>query len=243
MITDTQIEQFERDGAVTIDGPFTDSHIEALGRIFEEVKKWDDYSRFEPELLEVFQHPFCEEVAKRVLRADEVEFMGGVMRQRKPGVEAQPEHLDIMLNRKSFEEVPRQIWAHLLLWLTPVTPDRGPFMYRPGSHRQIAEDRGDLPLVIGNVKKEDMPDLPYAELVPVLVESAGQVSVLTTATAHGPSKVTGPHPRKVIFLGFKAKGVAFQSSDTYREKNEKFEQYRRALREHFRKDRRHLIPV
>ncbi len=243
MITDTQAEQFERDGAVTIDGPFADSHIEALGRMFEEVKEWDDYSRFEPELLEVFQHPFCEEVAKRVLRADEVEFMGGVMRQRKPGAEVSPEHLDIMLNRKSFEEVPRHMWASLLLWLTPVTPDRGPFMYRPGSHRQIAEDRGDLPLVIGNVWKEDMPDLPYAELAPVLVESAGQISVLTTATAHGPSKVTGPHPRKVIFLGFKAKGLEFQSSDTYREKNQKFERYRRALREHFREDRRHLIPV
>ena len=131
------------------------------------------------------------------------------MRQGEPDVEAQPEHLDSVLNRKSFEEVPRQMWVHLILWLTPVTPDRGPFMYRPRSHRQIAEYRDDLPLVAGNVKKEGMPDLPYAELGPVLVESAGQVSVLTLATAHGSSKVTSPHPRKAIFLGFKAKGVAF----------------------------------
>lgn len=47
------------------------------------------------------------------------------MRQRKPGVEAQPEPLDFMLNKKSIEESPRQMRVTLLLWLTHVTPDRG----------------------------------------------------------------------------------------------------------------------
>lgn len=166
MITEAEIEQFDRDGAVTFNGPFTECHIETLGHIFDRVDEWDDYSQFEPELLEVFQHPFREEVARRGLRANEVEFMGGVMRQRKPGVAVQPEHLDFMLNKKSLEESPRQMRATLLLWLTDVTPDRGPYMYRPGSHRQIADYRDDLPLVIGNVKKEDIPDLSYATWFP-----------------------------------------------------------------------------
>ena len=60
MITEAEIEQFDRDGAVTFNGPFTECHIKTLGHIFDRVDKWDDYSRFEPEFLEVFQHPFCE---------------------------------------------------------------------------------------------------------------------------------------------------------------------------------------
>lgn len=243
MMTESEIEQFDQDGAVTFSGPFTDSHIDALGRIFDRVHEWDDYSRFEPELLDVFQHPFCEEVARQVLRADEVEFMGGVMRQRKPRVEVQPEHLDVMLNKKSFEESPRQMPISLLIWLTPVPPDRGPYMYRPGSHRQIAEYRDNAPLVIGNIKKEDMPNLHYADLVPVLVESPGYVSVITTACAHCPSIITGSSSRKVIFLSFQTKGVKFQSLDAYKEKANKIDKYRRAMRERFRKDRQHLIPV
>ena len=86
------------------------------------------------------------------------------------------------------------------LWLTDVNEKRAPMMVRPGSHLLLGDYRehdpdwkGDLPRV-APVPLANLPVLPYADPIP-LTATAGQVSVLTTATVHGCLLYTSPSPR------------------------------------------------
>src|SRR5262249_3736265 len=87
MITDQELRQFIEDGAVTIGTPLTEAQIAAASAAFDRLLPFsappDGRPRYrvgmtcsydDPALLEIIQHPFFEEVAKRALRADEVQF-------------------------------------------------------------------------------------------------------------------------------------------------------------------------
>ena len=83
MITAQQLQQFLDAGAVTIDTPLTPAQIDAASAALDRLLPFrppregerpryresmtDSY--YEPALLEIIQHPFFEEVAKRALRA------------------------------------------------------------------------------------------------------------------------------------------------------------------------------
>jgi ectoine hydroxylase-related dioxygenase (phytanoyl-CoA dioxygenase family) len=249
MITEAQISQFERDGAVTIDGPFSSEQIattgELIGRLDAEKKLGGaaDYLT-EPVLLEIIQHPFLEEVAQQVLRSPQVEFAAMAARQKQPTPDApfaqEEEHVDCGYSPEDLLAVPRRMLVSFLVWFTDVTLDRGPFMYRPGSHRQLAEHYATRPPGTDNyLPVSALPPLPYAEPRPIIAR-AGQISVLTTATVHSASVNTGMLPRRVMFIIFKSKGydVPFNMSEA-----ERRTAYLRTLHETFRPERRHILPL
>ena len=88
MITEQEIQQFSEMGAVTIDTPLTQQQLSAASAVFDRLLPFSEPEAgeepryrvsttctfYDPELLDIIQHPFFEEVAKRVLRADEISF-------------------------------------------------------------------------------------------------------------------------------------------------------------------------
>jgi ectoine hydroxylase-related dioxygenase (phytanoyl-CoA dioxygenase family) len=143
-------------------------------------------------------------------------------RQKKPTPGApfgqEEEHVDCGYSPEDLLAVPRRMLVSFLVWFTDVSLDRGPFMYRPGSHRQLAEHYATRPPGTDNyLPASALPSLTYAEPTPVLAR-AGQISVLTTATVHSASVNTGRLPRRVMFIIFKSKGfdVPFNMSEAKR---------------------------
>ena len=249
MITDDQIRQFEEVGTVTIDGLFTAREIDEAGTLVQRLDaegKLGGYADYliEPVLLNLIQHPFLEQAAQRFLHAKEVEFVAWAARQKnpQPGAEFRldGEHVDVSYNRAALNAVPRQMLVSFLLWFTDVTPNRAPFMYRPGSHRQIADYLGDsLSQADNPLHAETLPKLDYSEPVPILAK-AGQISVLTTSMVHSGSVNTGQEPRRVMFINFKPRGyeVRFNMVDAERRKA-----YLQELKAAFRPERRSILPV
>jgi hypothetical protein len=250
VISDAQIAQYERDGVVIFDSPFSpdeiakmSSHIGGLidnGEIPQQSSA--DYVT-DPVILGIVQHPFLEAVAKSVLRAPEVEFAALAARQNtpQPGAEFRliDEHVDVGYAPQDWETTPRRMLASILVWLTDVTMETGPMMVRPGSHRMLADYLGAAPAGSERyLQAKNLPQLPYAEPQPILVK-AGQISVTTTATIHSASINTGPTPRRVLFTIFRPKGVeiAFNMDDA-----EKRLAHYETIRPLFRPERRHLVP-
>lgn len=255
MISDAQIDEFERIGAVTIDTPFTTEQLDAASTTFDRllpppgegadrdsfrVSRTNDF--FNPQLLLFIEHPFTEAVCQRALRAEQVQFWASaiVKTHGQPGLAPQYwQHVDIKYSMRDLEAEPRRMLCSCLLWLTDVTEDRAPLMYRPGSHRQIAAVMDKHPAHIENpVGVDELPDLPYADPTPLLTRR-GQMTVCTTAMIHGASINTGQLARKVIFILFHPRGCDVPANmDMVEQRN----RYLRKLHEHFRPGRRHILP-
>ena len=256
MITEEQIECFDREGGVTIDTPLTSQEISAacaaMDRLLPQVgsnpRASLTCSYFDAEIVHIIEHPFFEEVAKRVLKADRVSFYQTAI------INAYPEpntpfsfwqHVDIQYRLSDFQATPQNIVCSFFLWLTDVNERRAPMMFRPGSHLLIAEYRekdphweGDPPRVAG-VSEAKLPDLPYAEPIPLLAK-AGQVSVLTTAAVHGASTNVDNELRRNLVITFTAEGVTIGLPP--REEEQRLA-YNRTLLPHLRPDRRHILPL
>ena len=113
-------------------------------------------------------------------------------------------------------------------------------MYRPGSHRLIAEDVEKHGAYIQNpVPFRELPELPFADPVPLLAK-AGQMTVCTTAMVHGASINIDTLPRKVMFIVFKPAGYTI---DANMKSIEVREQYYRKLRNHLREDRLGILEM
>jgi hypothetical protein len=254
MISACEIEQFDKAGAVTIDSPFTDAQLNAADEVFDRLLVQQKPANgtktptriqrdgcLEPALLDIIQHPFMEETTRRTLRAEEVEFFAHAIVKSYPEPD-EPfsfwEHVDIKYSTSDLDEVPKRMICSCLLWLTDVTPDRAPLMFRPGSHRLIATDVDKNNSYIDNPQPfQALPKLPYADPVPVLARR-GQVTVCTTATVHGASVNTGTKDRKVMFVTFVPKGYeirANMSSIEFRRN------CLREMRKLLRPERRHII--
>ncbi len=261
MITDREIQQFDEKGAVTIDTPLTEAQIAAASAALDRLLPFQEpqegqppryragmtCSFYDPELLEILQHPFFEEVTRRVLRAEQVRFFQTAITSAYP----QPntpfsfeQHVDIQYGLSDFQAVPRRIVCSYFLWLTDVNARRAPMMVRPGSHLLIAEERerrhperkGAVPEVAG-VALAQLPALSYADPIPLLAK-AGQVSVLTTATVHGASVNVDDAPRKVMVLTFTAADVKIGlPPDQERQR----QAYNRGLRSHLRPERASIV--
>ena len=67
MFTDTQLAQYEKQGAVTIDSPFTTEQLDRAEAAWDRLKKNGGEPYEDPDYIEVIQHPYFEEVAKKVL--------------------------------------------------------------------------------------------------------------------------------------------------------------------------------
>lgn len=190
MITDQQLEAFERDGAVTIDSPFTESQITAASEAFDRLLARPPYPSnvlkyrsslnqiTEPVLIELIQHPIMEEVAKRALRADEVKLFRPSIKQTYPAPNTSFQyrlHTDIRLSHRDLQAVPRRMPCYMLIWISDVTPQLAPLMIRPGSHRQIADAIEADPVYLpqtnhtGLVRIEDYENIEDARSAPTEV--------------------------------------------------------------------------
>ena len=255
-MTDQEVQQFHEDGSVTMDTPLTAREVANAAAAFERLLPFQEgnyrpsltCSYHDPALLEILQHPFFEEVARRVLQAEQVRFFQTAILTAYP----QPDtpfrfwqHVDIQYRLRDFQAVPRNILCSFFLWLTDVNEKRAPMMLRPGSHLLLAEKRehdpdwkGDPPQV-APVSLENLPALPYAAPIP-LTAKAGQVSVLTTAAVHGASVNVDREPRKNLVLTFTAAGVTIGLPP--QEERQK-QEYHRELRLRLRPERAHIIPL
>jgi len=255
-MTDQEVQQFNEAGGVTIDTPVTAQEIAEASAAMDRLLPFQEKryrpsltcSYDDPALLEIIQHPFFEEVARRVLQAEQVHFFQSAI------VTAYPEpdtpfsfwqHVDIQYRLSDFQAVPKKIICSFFLWLTDVNERRAPMMFRPGSHLLIAEmrqhdpDWKDDPPRVAPVPLEKLPPLPYSDPIP-LTAKAGQVSVLTTAAVHGASVNVDNEPRKNLVITFAAAGVKIGLPP--QEERQKQEYYQR-LRPLLRPERAHIIPL
>jgi hypothetical protein len=261
MITDQELQQFIEDGAVTIDTPLTGAQIAAasaaLDRLLPFTTSPEGRPRFrasmtcsydDPALLEIIQHPFFEEVAKRALRAEAVRFYQTAITASYPQPDTPfsfDQHVDIQYSLSDLNAVPRRMICSYFLWLTDVNERRAPMMVRPRSHWLIAAERDRDPELRQAVPRvapaplSRLPALDYADPLP-LTARAGQVSVLTTATVHGASVNVDTAPRQVMVITFVADGVEIALPPDQAEQKRAYD---RELRRRLRPDRAHIVAV
>jgi hypothetical protein len=262
LITKQQLQQFIEDGAVTIDAPLTAAQIDAAAAALDRrlpfvpaaegrparYRAGMTCSYDDPELLEIIQHPFFEEVAKQALRADQVHFFQTAITIAYPQPDTPwsfEQHVDIQYSRSDLEAVPRRMICSYFLWLTDVNERRAPMMFRPGSHWLIAEERERDPQLRNVVPRvaptalARLPPLGYAEPIPLLAR-AGQVSVLTTGAVHGASVNVDTTPRKVLVLTFTAAGAAIELPPDQAEQKRAYDA---ALRRCLRPERAHIVAI
>jgi hypothetical protein len=260
LITNEEIKHFDIDGAVTIDSPLTADDISIVSAAISDHLPLQDPTEgespryrygassdfFAQPLLDLIQHPFFEEVSKRVLRTDEVKLFQSAMActYPQPGTEFSfDQHTDIQYCTSDLEAVPRRMLCSYFLWISDTNDRRAPLMFRPGSHLLIAAEReknsstrGVVPTVQG-VKMSDLPSLPYADPIPI-VATAGQVSVLTTSTVHGASVNLDSEPRKAFIITFHAKEVEIRLPANQAEMKLRYD---RELKKRLRPERLHIV--
>ena len=66
-LTDAELMQYEKDGAVTIDGPLTEIELDRAEAAWDRIKESGCPPYEDPDYVDVVQHPYFEEVARKVL--------------------------------------------------------------------------------------------------------------------------------------------------------------------------------
>lgn len=151
-----QIEEFERNGAVTIDSPLTTVQLDAAEQSWDNVRGERTLkSCAERGFVDAVAHPFFEAAAKQLLRSNAVHIQETFTHDRPPTPE--PEggkwphwrdvwssgmHIDVQLTADDFDATPRREQLVMWLWLTDATPEGGAMRFLPGSHRRIMEHWG-----------------------------------------------------------------------------------------------------
>ena len=150
MFTDAQLAEYEEQGAVTIDSPLTTEQLDRAEAVWDRLKeKGGDKPYEDPDYVEMIQHPYFEEVAKKLLRADAVHLWWGLAPHerapsRPPYANSRDQwatgcHVDIQATLEDFEATPRRMRAELWMWLNDVPAHRGAMRILRGSHRPIME--------------------------------------------------------------------------------------------------------
>ena len=180
MFTDAQLEQYEEQGAVTIDTPFTPAQLDRAEAAWDRLQADRSIKPYEdPDYVDVIQHPYFEEVAKKVLRADAVHLWWGLApHERAPSPSPHPApqdqwaggcHADIQATLEDFEATPRRMRAELWFWLNDVPANRGAMRILPGSHRPIMTHWSQ---VLTSAQKAKLPRVHGLRPEPVSEKSA-----------------------------------------------------------------------
>lgn len=160
----------------------------------------------------VFQHPHLEAAACDVLHADAVELVSGATLHTLPNAEEwsyneSALHVDIQYNRDQLDARPIHMLVTFMIMLDDIPADRAPTVISPGSHQLIADYLGSEPPYQEhptNIK--DLPDLDYAEYIPVSGKK-GDVAISTTGLIHGGSANASNSARKLLFAAYAPKGL------------------------------------
>ena len=152
LFTDAQLAEYEAQGAVTIDTPFTTEQLDKAEAAWDRLQQSGGQPCEDPDYVDVVQHPYFEEVAKKVLRATAVHLWWGLApheRAPTPPPHTDPRdqwangcHTDIQATLADFDDTPRRMRAELWLWLNDVPVQRGAMRILRGSHRPIMEHWG-----------------------------------------------------------------------------------------------------
>ena len=168
MITDAQLTEYEERGAVTIDSPFTEEQLDRAEAAWDRLNQNGKPPYEDPDYIEIIQHPYFEDVAQKVLRAQAVHLWWGLApHSRAPSEPPYGDykdqwtrgcHTDLQATLEDFDATPRRMRAELWFWLNDVPVDRGAMRILPGSHRHIMaywskvltdEHKAQLPRVHG----------------------------------------------------------------------------------------------
>jgi len=258
MISLEALQAFDECGAVTIDTALTPDEIAAANASVDELLPFQepasgDQPRYRygatcnfyaPALIDLIQHPFFEEVAKKILGADDIRFFQAAILKTypQPGAFSFYEHTDIQYGLGDWAQTPRRVVCSCFLWLTDVNQRRSPMMHRPGSHRLIAAARSADPELkdarprVEGTKMENLPP-EYAASEPVLAR-AGQVTVLTTSMVHGGSTNVDNEPRKALVMTYTAGGVNIGLPESQADAKRAYDE---ELRKILRPERSHLV--
>jgi hypothetical protein len=189
LMTDAELEQYENEGAVIIDTPFTDEALDRAEAAWDRLTKSGRPAYEDPDYVNLVQHPYLEAVAKQVLRADAVHLWWGLGPHDRPPAKGpfgstrqrwtSGFHTDIQATWEDFQATPRRMRAELWLWVNDVPVDRGAMRILPGSHKPIMEHWGRvlspehkamLPRVHGLRPDPTEKSTAYPEGVPELVD-------------------------------------------------------------------------
>lgn len=161
MLTAQQLQQYERMGAVTVDGPLSEPELDeaesAWDRLMADptvpttVNEHGEQDVLEPYdddvYISVIAHPWFEKVAQQVLRTVDVRLFWGLAPHARwpspdPPMSAkeqwlQGSHTDIQATASHWEATPRRTRVELWHWLNDVPADRGAMRVILGSHLPI----------------------------------------------------------------------------------------------------------
>ena len=252
---ETEKEQFQTAGLVTLSPGFAEGAVEAANDVIssldcgdfvsqahDDSSGWYKGSVLQPELLRIVYDAFFENVSKAVLRAEAVElaFVSLRVTRARPDAnfELEPEHVDFKCGNAAVRTSPVAMPSSFFVWLTDVRTDNCPLHYRPGSHLQVMDYMDRYPDDNNDEIKQDPPDLDYADPTPVLA-TCGQASLVSGTVVHGGSVTPGHRERRLLVVEYKAKGVDFPM---YAQLEERRAKHLQQLKAHFPKDRLHLLP-
>ena len=133
--TDVQMRQYDEEGAVTIDSPFTTEELDRAEAAWDRLKASGRPPYEDPDYVDVVQHPYFEEVARKVLRAESVHLWWGLSPHERapssaPFASVREQwgngcHVDIQATWDDFQATPRRMRAELWFWLNDVPEHRG----------------------------------------------------------------------------------------------------------------------
>ncbi len=148
-MTNTEIERYDRLGAVTIDTPLTVDELDQAEAAWDRHQTNDHPWYEEPAFVDAVQHPFFEAVSKQVLRTAQAQLSWGILPHRRAPAEApydppakqwcDASHIDFQSTIEDFEATPRRVRLEFWLWLNDVPAHRGAMRVCEGSHRPIME--------------------------------------------------------------------------------------------------------
>lgn len=189
MPTDAELKKYQEEGAVIIDTPFTEEELDRAEGAWDRLTKNGTPPHEDPDYVNFVQHPYLEEVAKKVLRAEAVHLWWGMRPHERAPAQgpfgttrerwSSGFHTDIQATWEDFQATPRRMRAELWTWVNDVPADRGAMRILPGSHRTIMEHwsrvltpehKTKLPRVHG-VRPDPTEKSPaYPECVPELTD-------------------------------------------------------------------------
>ena len=184
-LTDAELNQYQDEGAVIIDTPFTEEELDKAEAAWDRLTQSGAPPYEDPDYVNLVQHPFLESVAKKILRAQSVHLWWGIKPHdrapSKPPFDSVRDqwtgryHTDIQATWEDFDATPRRMRAELWLWVNDVPKDRGAMRVLPGSHKPILqhwskvltpEQKAQLPRVHGMRPDPTEKSPAYPEGVP-----------------------------------------------------------------------------